>query len=182
VTNFEFFGPLAQFDLLEKEPSCWYDVLPAVTGSTEFDETALWLFATVSLWQIYEFYNDSRKVESVIDFDDETLVTDLVSKAHYNYNAKITTFSSVIFAAAYGGVIPALIVLSPVDLVEFVITQAADTTGVFNLQEFHSLLKGCGGLASNVTFSDFQKLVEAGYQEYMALRIKQGTFAIPELL
>ena len=36
-----FFGPLAQFDLLEKSPSCWYDVMPALTGMTEFDETAL---------------------------------------------------------------------------------------------------------------------------------------------
>ena len=41
MMNMTFFGPLAQFDLLEKAPSCWYDVLPAVTGITEFDETAL---------------------------------------------------------------------------------------------------------------------------------------------
>lgn len=106
IMNMMFFGPLAQFDLLEKAPSCWYDVLPAVTGFTEFDETALWLFVTVSLWQIYDFYNESSKVDSVIDFDDETLVTDLVSKANYNYNDMITTFFSIIFTANFSGLIP----------------------------------------------------------------------------
>ena len=36
--------------------------------------------------QIFDFYNDSSKVESVVDFDDESLVTDLVNRANYNYN------------------------------------------------------------------------------------------------
>lgn len=105
IMNMFFFGPLAQFDLLEKAPSSWYNVWSA-TGITEFDETALWLFVTVSLWQIYEFYDESSKVDAVIEFDDETLVTDLVSKANYNYNDTITTFFSVIFTANFSGLIP----------------------------------------------------------------------------
>jgi len=104
--NIMFFGPLAQFDLLEKVPSCWYDVVPAVVGITEFDETSLYLFLTVSFWQIYDFYNEASTVDSVINFDDETLVTDLVSKVNYNYNDMITTFFSIIFTANFSGLIP----------------------------------------------------------------------------
>lgn len=106
IMNMTFFGPLTQFDILEQNPSCWYDLVPAFTGITEFDETALCLFGTVSLWQVYEFYNDSSNVESVINFDDENLVTDLVSKENYNYNDIITTFFSIIFTANFSGLIP----------------------------------------------------------------------------
>ncbi len=101
-----FFGPLAQFDLMEKSPSCWYDTMSVVTGITEFDETVLCLFATVTLWQIFDFYNESSQAESVVDFDDESLVTDLVNKANYNYNDVITTFFSIIFTSNFSGLIP----------------------------------------------------------------------------
>lgn len=106
LMNMMFFGPLAQFDLLETVPSCGYNVWTAIIGRTEFDCNSLFLFLTVGFWQIYNFYNESSVVESVIDFDDETLVTDLVSRGNYNYNDMVTTFFSIIFTANFSGLIP----------------------------------------------------------------------------
>jgi len=73
---------------------------------TEFDETALWLFVTVVVWQLFEFYNDSSEADSSLGFDDELLVTDLVARSNYNYMDVITALFSVIFSANFSGLIP----------------------------------------------------------------------------
>lgn len=101
-----FFGPLAQFDLAEKTPTCSHDILTTITGITEFDDTLFFITAVLALWQTFEYYNETTKVDNVIDFDDETVIMDIVSKKNYNYNDLITAFFAIIFTCNFSGLIP----------------------------------------------------------------------------
>lgn len=83
-----------------------YNVLRIITGTTELDETAVWLFIIIAGWQVYEFYDETEITEKIITFDEETLVTDIVSNENFNFSDIVTTLFSFIFAANFSGLIP----------------------------------------------------------------------------
>lgn len=101
-----FFGPLAQFDLVEKVPSCSFDIMPVITGITEFDDTLFFITLMLIFWQTFEYYNETVKADNIIDFDEEMVVVDIVSKKNYNYSDIITIFFSLIFICNFSGLIP----------------------------------------------------------------------------
>lgn len=59
--------------------------------------------------------------------------------------------------------VPAVIELSPVNLVESVIFIALQTVGNFDLHSVFSLLKQFGGLSSAATFFEFQATLALGF-------------------
>ena len=80
-----FFGPLAQFDLIEKVPTCSFDLWTVIIGISEFDDTLFFITLILFVWQVFEYYNENSKIDNIIDFDDEIVIIDIVSKKNYNY-------------------------------------------------------------------------------------------------
>lgn len=106
MTTIMYFGPLAQFDLLERAPTCLYDFFPALLGVSEAHEMLFWITACLIGWQIFEFYANTNNEDVVVDFDHEGMVVDLVSVKNFNYTDLITLFFSLIFSCNFAGLLP----------------------------------------------------------------------------
>jgi F-type H+-transporting ATPase subunit a len=100
------FGPLAQFELLEKNPTCHYDLFFGLFGISEFHDTLFWLTFILLGWQIYEFYHEESLHKQTIDFDSEVIIIDLVTSKNANYADLVTLFFSLIFSCNFAGLIP----------------------------------------------------------------------------
>jgi len=99
-------GPLSQFELLEKNPTCHYDLFFSFFGISEFHDTLFWLTFILGGWQIYEFYQEESKNKFNLDFDSELIVIDLVTAKNDNYADLVTLFFSMIFSCNFAGLIP----------------------------------------------------------------------------
>jgi ATP synthase subunit 6 len=101
-----YFGPLAQFELLDKSPTCVYDIFSFIFGYSESHETLVWLTLILGSWQIFEFYAEEASSFNALDFDPELLITDLNSAKNFNYIEIVTLFFSIIFICNFSGLLP----------------------------------------------------------------------------
>lgn len=81
---FYMFGPLNQFDILERT-TCCYDIFLFLVGQSEFDLAVSNIIFFLICWQCYDYYNTQIKVDNVISFDTELIVIDLINKKNFNY-------------------------------------------------------------------------------------------------
>jgi ATP synthase subunit 6 len=100
------YGPLAQFDLLENLPSSCYSILLSFFGQTELDIAILLITGFIIIWQVFEYYNEKIRQDNILDFDDEIVISDIISKKNYNYNEIVTLYFSIIFTCNLFGLLP----------------------------------------------------------------------------
>lgn len=103
---FQFFGPLAQFELAQRQPTCSYNVLRLVLGSSELDELLIFITATLFLFQLYNFNNKISKAGNVLSIGYENIVKNIIQKKSYNYTDLLSVFFSIIFVCNLSGLIP----------------------------------------------------------------------------
>jgi len=100
------FGPLSQFDLLENMPTSCYSIFLLLFGQTELDIAILFITIFLICWQLFEFYNEKTRRDNTLDFDDEIVISDIISKKNYNYNDLVTIYFSIIFSCNLFGLLP----------------------------------------------------------------------------
>jgi ATP synthase subunit 6 len=81
---FSIFGPLNQFDILERT-TCCYDVFLFLVGQTELDLAVSNILFFLICWQIYEYYNEEIKTDNVVAFDLELIIVDIINKKNFTY-------------------------------------------------------------------------------------------------
>ena len=100
------YGPLAQFDVLENPPVACYSIIDIFFGQTELDMALFLISLFLICWQLFEYYTEKARRDHVLDFDDEIIVSDIISQKNYNYNEFITVYFSIIFACNLFGLLP----------------------------------------------------------------------------
>jgi F-type H+-transporting ATPase subunit a len=106
MTLFQFFGPLAQFELVQRQPTCSYNVLRLVLGSSELDELLFFMTAVLFLFQLYNFNNKTSQTGNVLSIGYENIVKNIIQKKSYNYTDLLSVFFSIIFVSNLSGLIP----------------------------------------------------------------------------
>ena len=101
-----FYAPLLQFELLEKGPNCDFDVFFPFVGLTEFDDATVWLLGLLGVWQVISFYQATVQVKGNLDFKQETLMSDLITKNNFNYISVLNTLFTLIFLSNFSGLLP----------------------------------------------------------------------------
>jgi ATP synthase subunit 6 len=81
---FSIFGPLNQFDIVERT-TCCYDVFLFLVGQTELDLAVSNILFFLICWQIYEYYNEEIKTDNVVAFDLELIIVDIINKKNFTY-------------------------------------------------------------------------------------------------
>ncbi len=101
-----FYAPLLQFELLEKEPNCAFDLFFPFFGLTEFDDATVWLLGLLGVWQVISFYKTTVRVKENLDFKQETLMSDLITGNNFNYISVLNTLFTLIFLSNFSGLLP----------------------------------------------------------------------------
>jgi len=106
MTLLNFFGPLAQFELVQRPATCSYNVLRVVLGSSELDELLFFITGVLFLFQLFSFYNNTLKVGNPLVVGYESMVKNIIQKKSYNYSDLLSVFFSIIFVSNLSGLIP----------------------------------------------------------------------------
>jgi F-type H+-transporting ATPase subunit a len=107
MTNlFNLFGPLAQFELVQRPVTCSYNVLRLALGSSELDELLVFMTITLFLFQLFNFNNRTSRAGNVLSIGYENIVKNIIQKKSYNYTDLLSVFFSIIFVCNLSGLIP----------------------------------------------------------------------------
>jgi F0F1-type ATP synthase membrane subunit a len=101
-----FYGPLTQFELLEKNKTCSFDFFSAIFGISEFDVTLIFITIFLFFFQFYTFQNNQIKIFNNISIGFENIIKNIITKKNFNYTDLLITYFSIIFAANITGLIP----------------------------------------------------------------------------
>lgn len=100
-------GPLIQFDIFEYNSVCCYNICSWSFLTNEYQTHIILAIILTLLWQIYEYLNYKNFFKrNIINFDEETIVADLISKKNYNYVSIVATFFLIIFFSNISGLLP----------------------------------------------------------------------------
>src|ERR1700753_232349 len=100
----KFFDPLAQFDVLNFQPSCIFNIFSLIFGVTDFIVTIELIFISLIIWIIRTFYQ--RKKCFIFLFSFDTIISALLNKKNYNYRDLFLVAFSIIFIYNISGLIP----------------------------------------------------------------------------
>lgn len=106
MTLINFFGPLAQFELAQRQPTCSYHVLRVILGSSELDELLVFMTAILFLFQLFNFNNKTSQKGNVLNIGYESIVKNIIQKKSYNYTDLLSVFFSIIFVCNLSGLVP----------------------------------------------------------------------------